>query len=275
MNEQQLISCKKVLEAVLRRPISRLFWDVSSEITNKNIEQPISLSYINDRLGKGLYPSTSAFVKDMRMVFLNGDSYDNKNSIRPAAITLLMEDFEKALAIYSPSSSSSLNTKLKITLNDIEEITNSSKSPQEKEKSAIAPPEDRKPACNFIAQSDSLSPEEISCEDLKNEINLLRTSKLLLKAMQYIYNLQPEAIVVGQGVSIFFSLLKPENIQKIHVFIMHLLNDSAVGKIDGLEPSFLDSREPSLVQQITYTKNAEQEKRFKEKLKKKKSPPRK
>ena len=272
MNEQQLISCKKILESVLRRPVSRLFWDASGELTNKNIEQPISLSYINDRLGKGLYPSTSAFVKDMRMVFLNGDSYDNRNSIRPAAISLLMEDFEKALAIYSPSSSSALNTKLKITLNDIQEITDSAKSSENIEKNSTIL-EDQKPGCNFIANSSEIPPEKITCEDLKNEVNLLKTSKLLLKVIQFIYNLQPEAIALSSGVSILFSLLKPENIQKIHIFVIGLLHDSATGKIDGLEPSFLDERETSVGQQISYTKNLDQERRYKEKTKKKKSLP--
>ena len=265
MNEQQLVACKKIFEAVVRRPVARLFWDISSEVANKDIEKPISFSFINEKLGKGLYKSPGAFVNDMRLVFLNGDTYDKNSSIKPAAISLLIEDFEKALAIYSPSSLS-LNMKLRMVLGEIEEITESTKC--EPLATTAQKGELHAPCCNFLANQESIDPENISSLDLKNEITLLKSSKLLLKTIQFIHNLQPEAICIGQGVSIIFSLLSTENIEKIHKFIVKLIREAASGEIDGLEPSFLDSRDTSIIQQINYSKG-DHNKKGKDKTKKK------
>ena len=228
----------------------------TADFLQPGIDEKAAFSSVYDTLNRGLYPNITSFVKDLRRVFLNCDTSEEKNSIRPAAVSLLMKDFEDALALYEPSSTT-LTIKFKYALKDFEKITNVAK-PIQMEETAPVPSAKQKPACRFIEKAASKNSDEITCADLKHEISLLRSSKLLLMAIQYIYNLQPEAISLGQGVSIIYTLLTKENISKIHIFIVELLNDAALSQIDGIHTSFLDATEPSIIQQINYSNSVSQ-----------------
>ena len=71
-------------------------------------------------------------------------------------------------------------------------------------------------ACSFL---NSQPQKTVSVDELTKEFLLLRSPKLIMKVVKYIYSLQPEAVRVGNGVSIVYSLLKGENLGKIEYVI--------------------------------------------------------
>ena len=268
MNDEELERCRNIFNAVLRRPIAQLFWDISSDVSNQNLTRPYSFSYIYDKLNKRLYPTMGAFVNDLRQVFMNTDKINEKHSIRVAAVSLLMKDLEKALVIYPPKEKS-LSVKLKSAIKNFEQIEDILKLSDEQEEPFSISSLTETPGCEFIEKVSSMNPNEISCSELKYEISILLSSKLVLMVIQHIFNLQPEAISVEKSITIMYSILTKENIAKIHLFIVDLLNDVALGKIDGNPSSFLDESKPPLIQEISFSKKPTQKKKVIEKEKKK------
>lgn len=254
MNEQQLLSCKKIFKEVTRRPISRLFWDDPSEITNKKIARPISLRFIYEKLERQLYKSPSDFVTDMHQLFLNGDCYSRENSLKPAAINLLIEDFEKALALYSPSSLS-LNIKLCNALNEVSDITT---SPVEENIGRLN--YKASPACHYLNHYDS-NPENVTISELRHQLSLIKSPNLLLPVIQYIHKLQPDAVVIGQGISIVYTAISKENLALIHTYIHKTMSHAAIGSHSGLEISALSEIESTIVQQIDFRAKERPQKR--------------
>ena len=245
---------RQIFEAVTRRPIAKLFWDSSADLNNKDISRPISLSYISEKLDRQIYKTPADFVNDMRQLFLNGDCYDREDSLRPAAIGLLINDFENALAIYSPSSLS-LNIKLRVTLDELENVV---ESPVEETTGRVTYKSE--PASYFLTHY-NIDPENVTIADLKHEISLLKTPKLILKVIHYIHKLQPDALLSGQGVSILYSRLTKENLSLIQTYIKKIMTDAAIGRISGLENSALREPESTIIQQIDFVESDKPERR--------------
>ena len=237
MNEQQQTCCKKVFDIVMHRPVARLFWDISNEVSNEKITRPVTFKFIKEKLDSKMYSSPQNFVNDMRQVFLNGDSYDGEKSIKPHAIALLIDDFEKALARYIPMSSS-LEIKLKISIEDFEKILSETVEERPKAERFNAP---ASTACRLL---NSQAKNPVSVNELTKEFLLLRSPKLIMKVIKYIYSLQPEAVRISNGISIAYSLFTEENTQKIHNYILKTIESAAKGTLEASD------KDTSVVQQM-------------------------
>ena len=235
MNVQQAISCHRIFEAVTRRPVARLFWDVTAEVSDDSLTKPLTLSYIKDKLDRALYPTPAAFINDMRQVFINGDTYDKEDSIRPHAVAQLILDFENAVKKYAPTSRS-LPIKLQITIADFQEILKKNfLSPKELKLSFHTSIKNSKqPACRYF-EAFNKEPNKVTREDLGYEFGLLKSPILLVKVLTYMHNLQPETIHFGNGISILTSIISDENLIKIHDFIYKTLNEAALAEIETNE----------------------------------------
>ena len=235
MNEQQALSCKRIFEAVTRRPVARLFWEVTAEVANDEITRPITFSHIKDKLDRALYPNPASFINDMRQIFLNGDTYDKEDSIRPHAVALLMDDFEKALNRYAPTATS-LEIRLQISLDDYNKITqNNFGLPKQTKSTSLFPQKKTIQPSSHYFRIMAKDPHSITKADLNNEIRLLKTPNLVIQLVQFIRKLQPEVIQISNGISIITSLLTADNIIKTHEFIYNILKDAAVGDIETPE----------------------------------------
>jgi len=237
MNEDQIVACRYVLQAVLRRPISKLFWECDDDIANSKIETPISLSIISTKLNKGIYSIPSEFIADMRQVFINGDSYDSEDSIKPAAVRLLLEDFENALSYYSPSLLP-ISIKLKFLLNKLELAI-----PKQHTKSIAEQIVDTKPGNVFFNPK---MDGKYSIAELIDKISLLKSSDLLIKVIAYIYHIRPEAVILSYGVSIKFDLIEQEELKKISLYVDEILLRASIGEIDGFSCEIINETNPAI-----------------------------
>ena len=258
MNEQQAISCQHIFEAVARRPVARLFWDVTAEVSDDTITKPLSLSYIKEKLDRAMYPSPAIFINDMRQVFINGDTYDKDDSLRPHAVAQLMQDFEKAVIRYAPTSSS-LEINLQISIDDIQRILHKNFFSPKDSKFVAHSSKNGKKAFSRYFHSFSKAPDTVTREDLSYEMSLLKSPILLVKIITFIHSLQPEVVHLRNGISILTSLISDENLIKIHEYIYKTLHDAAIGEIETNEnmpkrEHPLASSDTILIQSIQFDK---------------------
>lgn len=208
MDRDQRAACISVLEAVMRFPVARIFWEPDEELNNPEVQYPLTLKMIVEKFERNIYVAPYEFILDMHQVFLNGSYYRHQKSIRPAAAQLLIGEFEKAVAKYLPFASEGsrklhkfaemLSTAPKL---DVEEVY-----------------EELEPISTITV------PAANDHERLAKIIRLLSQSPNVLKVFQIIYKLQPEVINASDGFSLQLSLLKEENLVIVVKMAIELLH---------------------------------------------------
>ena len=242
MNIDQAKLCREILESLIRRPVSRLFWDYDGpEMEGPKVRAPVSLRLISDRLLRGLYVTPDAFVADMRTLFSNAVKRPQRG-IRSMAAVELAQEFENLMGDLGPTPSGltaqtqGLELKLRRFLRDIHpgltiNIENT----------------DREPGAEIVRQPKTEADVNNIAEDIRN----LFSPSLLLRVIAFIYSLQPEAVSIDEEeIVIEFLLLTDATLQKLREFLNKLIRQTAQGKINPFVKGASGSARPAFVNEV-------------------------
>lgn len=223
MNREQTELCREILESILRRPISRMFWELDCPQAMANVKVPITLHLISDRLSRGLYGTPDEFVSDMRVLF-SKSMKAAKNSVRSVAASQLLLQFEQLMADLSPSLSP-CTTKEQLGTVKLTKIVKSL-APWLTSAASVSNGE---PAAEIVKNPHT----EVSVSEIATDIRSLFSPALLLRVLAFVYQMQPEAVSIDEEeMSIEFTLLSDENLGKLRVFVNELVAKAAKGEIN-------------------------------------------
>lgn len=233
MNDDQREICCLIMQKITRRPVHRMFLDVSpSCIKNK----PLSLTIISDRLQSNKYPNADEWIYDMRQLFAS-EIHNPTNSLRAAAAKLLMEDFDQAMMTLSPTLSPHL-LRFQITEGHLITFINS-----------FHPAIDRKTQKHQNPTAEILNeaiPDNYTAQNLYSDIQILLNSpSLRLRVIAFIHHIRPSAVVFGQRLTLMLSLLDPEELLKAGKYVRQIMHDAATGKLDVFNhtPGFIPNND--------------------------------
>ena len=225
MNQNQVCVCDLILQKIISRPIAKMFWDIN-EVT-VSLNEPLSLSIIEEKLHRGLYTSATHWVSDMRELFSSGFSKKTEHTLRMAAARQLMEELNKLLWELSPMQCSTV-IKFELIENQLNQFI-SNNLPSFRIQGETS---DREP-CAFPLKRKPKGNEEIA-----EYMKLITSPSLILRALSFLSFIQPEVVQINEeSLCIVFSLMYPETSEKFGEYLHKLTTESASGKFD---PYFQD-----------------------------------
>jgi len=223
MNKNEHYKCSKILQSVLKRPISQIFWSYGGKCAD---ETPFTLSLVSEKLERCLYHSLDDFIKDMKLSIDPSSSFCKKDPLRSAAVSLLNKDLEEAIQKYSVSISKHIQETQLIEKSLIEFVEESSHFCN----TTIEICESHDPASRMT----QIREKEYSSSDIAIMLQSVRSPELVLRFASRAFKLQPETITVGNDLSFHFALMTNETIQDLGVFITNTLRSVAQGSIDTI-----------------------------------------
>ena len=223
MNREQTELCREIFDEILRRPTSRLFWELDYPDMMTNVKVPMTFGLISDRLSRGLYRSPDEFIADMRILFAKAiKAY--KNGVRAVAAAQLSSQFEHLTSDLSPSMSVT-TTRLQLACSKMERLVDSLRPCFIAEHKPV----EGEPAAEVI-KNPRTDPD---VSEIADDIRGLSSPTLLLRVLAFVYKTQPEAVRMSdEEMSIEFALLTDESLAKIREFVNGLLKKAAKGEIN-------------------------------------------
>jgi hypothetical protein len=228
MHEVEMEVCEKILDALYRRPVSRLFWNNPSDISNPGIIHPYSLSWVAARLAQDCYSSPADFVRDLRICFQNGKTGSSGNTLRSGAAQQLLVDLDSLVSSYHPSSGPAV---LPVSLS-VAAFEESSVAP--KHANLVLPSSDQPPGSLLFEHA--VDPTDVTL--LIRDIKLLSCPDLTAKLAVLVRTLQPEAVIVTSDVSFNIGIMSESTRVAVRQYVTDLLHDAAVGKLDPFARPF-------------------------------------
>jgi hypothetical protein len=234
MNALQVDVCCKILNSLLRRPISSFFWTPSPVDLSVARRPPISFKWISERLERGLYLSADEWVSDMRTIFTVSHGHA-KSALRSAAAAQLEHEFSLLLRTLTPALSphTLLLQRAEARLFDL--VVNFRPS-------LLSPAADgRHPAAEIFAMDQSRELPKLA-EDIRN----LFTPTLLLRVAAFVSVIEPPALIItDEYFRILLSQMSEGNQIKLREFVTDLMRAAACGELEV----FAD-RKPALRTQV-------------------------
>jgi hypothetical protein len=222
MNEVEKNLCERILTALFRRPVSRLFWNHQGDIANPAVARPYSLLWVSSRLAEDCYSSPGDLVRDLRVCFQNGKAGASPGSIRYGAAQQMLADLDVLVTTFHPSASLVV-FPISVALADFEEVV-AVPSHQSMQRSIS-----EQPPGSQLFQTES-DPSDFG--SLIRDIKLLSCSDLTAKLAVLVKNLQPEAVSVTTDVSFNIGIMTDETRRAVRQYVTELLHDAAIGKFD-------------------------------------------
>ena len=221
MLKEQGKASMDIMDALSKRPITRIFCDCSIELTNTSISRPLTFDLIYDKVKRNLYKSIDEWISDMRIMFSNFIIAFPDDSLKKAAAQQLSAEFEEKIQQISPTSSP-FTIKFQMLESDISKLLNTVRIAE-----GEPTPSPKEPAAAIFNQK-----QEATIPNITRNIRMLHSSELFMKVIAFIWKLQPEAVSLGQSVSFDFCLMSQETMEKLNEFVLGLLRDAAVGLIN-------------------------------------------
>ena len=222
MDSIQYNNCLNILSKLFSRPIHKLFLGSPEFPCDMKIEKPTTLQVIKTKLYAGLYEEATDFAKDVRHLLTYFASPASTDPIYRVAAQQLLDEFNADFG--SKFKSKDLRSiKLIILSNDFHEYLKHHKFTKN------FPTEvDGKPHALCLQQNYT----EISDKQLIREIKFLHSPDLLMRVASFVYQLQPDAIIMDSNISIKFETISEGKLIEIKKFVHTLLIDAAKGKYD-------------------------------------------
>ncbi|OHT06203.1 hypothetical protein TRFO_25824 [Tritrichomonas foetus] len=220
MNYEQLQACSMIMQKILRRPVSKMFYSVSAIET---VTKPISLQTISEKLQENKYKTADEWIYEMRLVLSFAKRQSNNIPLKAAAARLLMSDFEDEMMTLSPMLSPHM-----LFLQIAEEHFNNFIQSYHPEIPRRIPITDSVPASEIFKTWN----KESTPSQLLSEIKMLNSPSLLLRVAAFIYKIKPEAIGFGKQLSMILSMLSQDEMMNTSNYVRRILFDAATGKID-------------------------------------------
>jgi len=201
-------------------------------LIDPNIEKPISLSYINEKLNQGLYSSIEPFLSDIYLCLNNGVQSSQPNTLKRAAAEQLIQEFN-LLVGFTSSPTSQMALQL-----DVVQKTYQKKSihPQVRMK--------EKPFLDYHPGSVIFESENDTAEALIRYMKFINSSDISAKIAAYAASIQSEIVTIDHALSLNISMLTPSNQIKMCRFVRKLLHDAALGNIEAFNRPFGEKISP-------------------------------
>ena len=206
--------CKESFRRVVSYPISSLLWSTVDRYHCIKSKRVIDLKYISERLTNGLYRTSVEYITDMRTLFR---LYGNEGGKSPEkfAAAFLAGVFEESLKDLRPAS-----------------ILDTDDTELAKLKHKLS---------HDVSALDASFSQDVSSEGLTNGFrdckmeptkeSILSVFKVLsvvpdypMKFASFVYQFQPEAVSMGGGIYIDFSILSVDTMVRIQEFQRKMLN---------------------------------------------------
>ena len=224
MEPEQVQICENILESLLRRPISLLFYQTPKDVETLLSSNPTTLQYVQKRLKTNSYSSAYDFVQDIRSVLYIG--LTSKDQFRKSGALLLSNELE-ALIIKLLPGLEEIPRKLNQIHLKISEHIDSFPKDNEIFKDLNL---ETQPGCELFSNPE-YQPEKATSFTLKRDLSMIKSPSILTYVFALIYRHQPEVINIGDNVSINFSLMTQETIvaasNYLHTLIKHALYSDA------------------------------------------------
>lgn len=240
MRENDKLVCSQILNRILCKPISRLFWNYSDDTINPHIAHPIGLEYVSTRLSQDKYSQIADFIYDLYTCIQNGVAGSPKDSIRYSSSQELLNELDSVLSELQPLSKTTI-IPLRILISDFEEENIYPNF-------TIQTPNIQEPQSYLFNEEVKESPDEEFLTKLIRDIRFLTSEYLTSKVIVLIIKLQPESVLLEDSVSINFNLLTKENLNIIRKYVSDLLYQSASGQIDPFSRPFGSKVKPIYIQ---------------------------
>lgn len=200
-----------------------MFWDYTEQRIVHQSVKSLSFKMVQEKLQRNGYEDPDRWAYDMRFVLANVVNSTSGSSLRNAAGKQLLRDFEEEMSVLSPTLSPHI-LKLQYTEKHFKDYL-----------VRITPPV---PEMVEVTEAPAAEMTKIIDEDvvdverLSNDIAALCSPSLILRIAAFIYNCQPEAIALGNELSIVFSLMTDETLKSLRVYVSKLMYNAVTGKIN-------------------------------------------
>lgn len=241
MNDKEIEVCSKIFQTIINNPLSRLFWTYQSDVVNSNIQHPINLEYVSQRLSKKKYTRPADFIYDLNLCLINGKNGSSKGSIRYAAAEELLMLFESLVSNLQPLAHPN-TLPLRFFTNEFEEenaLPEASIQSNSNENNTKTP----------MSEIFQMNPDPNDLVTLLRDIKLLTSTDLTMKLAVLVKNLQPNALTVGNTLSFNVGLMTEETRIAVRKYVTELLYDAASGKIDPFARPFGTKIDPIKIQE--------------------------
>ena len=224
MQLAQKDACAKIMERLYRRPISRLFWDYETYLSDVKSPKPLSFKIVGERLQNGYYKSAYDWVYDMRIVMSSVLRGTSVSDARNAAARQLAMDFEREMSVLSPTLAPH-TLDLQFVEWELADWLVRSTPPV----GVVHEVTDAPPAAEQFKKDDE---EGVDIQRLSDDIRTLCTPAMLLRILAFVHHCQPEALSVGKQMGIVFSIMKESTLHRLREFVSGMMFDAAIGKIN-------------------------------------------
>lgn len=241
MNENEIKVCSKIFQTIINNPLSRLFWTYQSDVVNSNIQHPINLEYVSNRLSKRKYTKPADFIYDLNLCLLNGKNGSTKGTIRYAAAQELLMIFENLVSNLQPLAHPN-TLPLRFFTSEFEE---ENALPESSIQSNINENNFNTPNSELF----QMDPDPNDLVTLLRDIKLLTSTDLTMKLAVLVKNLQPNALTLGNTLSFNVGLMTEETRIAVRKYVTELLYDAASGKIDPFARPFGTKVDPIKIQE--------------------------
>ena len=240
MNQIQIDICQRVLSKLNDRPVYKLFLGTTDFPCIAPMDHPTNFLNIQTKMQRGLYESTEIFIDEVKRFLQSFIDHKDQNPLKAAAAQQLLIDFQNELERSNPLKKG-LSLRLNLLTADFYDYIKT------------LPNTDILPLNERQGQPNSLvfrtPPEEITTKQLIREIKFLRSPDLLVRVAAFIYKQQPEALQLGNELSIKFQFMKPETLSSLKLFVRSLLYQAAKGKLDPFKASIGTSK-PVILEEL-------------------------
>lgn len=235
MNENEAALCRDIFNELKSKKVFNLFWKSTQDLTNPNIIHPINFETISTKLDHNLYDSVGDFLSDITVCIENGKNGYPEGTIRNAAAHQLYSYFEEILTQVNPFCGGIGMPLQYITKKFASELT----PPTEQTNIIIEKHNEDPGSVLFGEESD---PDNLDI--LYRDIKLLSSTTLAFEFAAYVKRLQPDAIAVGNEITVNITLLQPENRPLMRRYVTNLLKRAAQGEVDAYARPFGQKIEP-------------------------------
>ena len=240
MNQLQIDICQRILTKLSQRPIYKMFIGSPEFPCDPPLIHPTNFSSIQAKLQRALYQSCESFIDEIEIFLKSFIENHYSNPLKAAAAKQLLNDFHEELEANDPLRKG-LSPRLNILSTDLKDyLNNVSHLPINQNIERDGNP------CSIIFKT---PPTEMTTKQLIREIKFLRSPDLLIRIAAFVYKKQPEAIQLGNELSLQFQFMNEETLNDLKIFVRSLIYQSAKGKLDPFKPS-IGTSSPVILEEL-------------------------
>ena len=240
MNQLQIDICQRILTKLNERPIYKMFVGSPEFPCDPPLIHPTNFNNIQAKLQRSLYQSCELFIEEVERFLQSFIDNRDSNPLKAAAAKQLLMDFHEELEKSDPLKKG-LSLRLNLLISDLKDyFQNISLSTN------INIEEKEGEPCSVVFKT---PPQDMSTKQLIREIKFLRSPDLLIRVAAFVYKKQPEAIQLGNELSIQFQFMKEETLNDLKLFVRSLIYQSAKGLLDPFKPS-IGTTSPVILEEL-------------------------